>query len=412
MKTKAQFAAEMHLHLSAARVIADKVKSEKRDFTDEETKTVEAHLGEIALLEKMSAELDPDGEKEKKNERNQAVMDQVLKLGENMDQGWQPGHSKNGSKPGPWSKAFLEQHNRSGRKELLTPSGSVGVPSLGSTIPAAAERLETIIQAFQPITPLTESSVEYLREVVRTQNAVAVAAGAKKPQSVYELVEVDEPAATIAHLTEPIKRQYLDDATNLRRYLDSVLRQGLQLGLENELVNGSGVAPHMTGMLQTAMINVLINPGGVSPILLARQGQTLLELQSLPVDGMVYAIHPTTWEEMETTRTIDGEFVMNLEGSNRGAPINRSLRTLWGSPVVPTVAVDENVLLLWHRSAVELFERQAATVDWSENVTELIDGSPVTDFERNMIRFRAEGRWVLACYRPSGIVEIVIAEGS
>lgn len=417
MKTKNQLIAERRSHISAARKIADGAESEGRDFTAIEQKTVEAHLGEARLLSKQIDQLDPEDTEQRQKERDQDIYDQISELSKGMPGGVDRGAGGSVAKAGPWSKAFLANLNPANRKEFLTPSGGVGVPSLSATIPAAAERLETILQAFMPFTPLGEDGkggggISYLREVTRTHAAAAVADGEKKPQSTYELEEIQAPAETIAHLTEPIKRRYFDDYANLRRYLDTVLRQGVQLALEDEVINGSGVSPHLSSLLNTAGINVYVNPVDGNWLIAARGAQTILENQSLPIDGMFYAMNPDTWETLETLRTTVGNFEMNIEGGRQGVPINRTLRQLWGVPVVPAVSVPAYTAILWHRSAVELSEREGVRIEWSENVTTHIDGSPVTDFERNMLRFRAEGRYVLALYKPSAIVEILFEAGS
>jgi HK97 family phage major capsid protein len=409
MKTKAQLQAEMWSHLTAARVIADKVTAENRDFTDEERKTAEAHLGAIQWLEKQIADLDPEGEKQKQKDREKDITDQISNLGKDMPPQKVYGE---GAKGGKWSTAFLSKF--SGKKDFITPSGSVGVPSLSDTIPAAGERLETILQALNAI-PIDTGSAEYLREVLRQQNAAPVAAGAKKPTSVYELSEVVAPVETIAHLTESIPNQYLADYGNLRRYLDVVLRQGLQLALEYQLINGVGVSPQLQGMLTCPGINVLVPTTSTDPIVLARQAQTVLELLSLGTDGMYYAVHPMVWEGMETTRISVGSFEMNIEGTRQAAPINRSLRQLWGCPVIPCVGMPLTSMLLWHRSAVQLREREGVTITWTENFfipPDAYDETGSTGFEKNVTKFRAEGRWVFEIFKPDGIVEIDISSGS
>ena len=57
--------------------------------------------------------------------------------------------------------------------------------------------------------------------------------------------------------------------------------------------------------------------------------------------------------------------------------------------------------------SLRLVEREGVRVDWSENVYDPLfnEGAGATDFERNMLRFRAEGRWDLQIQRPRGIVE-------
>ena len=79
----------------------------------------------------------------------------------------------------------------------------------------------------------------YLREVRRTHNAAPVAAKGVKPTSYYELEKIEDRARVVAHLSEPIPRQYLDlaDSGALGRYLDAVLREGLQEGIEYQVLS-------------------------------------------------------------------------------------------------------------------------------------------------------------------------------
>lgn len=56
--------------------------------------------------------------------------------------------------------------------------------------------------------------------------------------------------------------------------------------------------------------------------------------------------------------------------------------------------------------------REEAAVDWSENTYDpnaLGDGDGASDFERNMIRFRCEGRFGFAVTRPAGVVKVSLA---
>ena len=392
----------MMVHLKAAQDLCDLCDHENRDFTNEERTEVQVHLGKARLLKDQIIALDPDSKK-KQQDQDEEMRKYILDLGEGIETRGGKG------KAGPWSTAFIKDRQKHSAKELLSPSGSVGVPALSATIPAAAEVLETILQVLRP-TPTSNSSVEYLREVTRTHAAAPVAAGAVKPTSVYELIEVDAPCEVIAHLSEPVKRQWLSDAANLQRYLDAVLRQGEQLALEDQVVNGSGTTPELQGML-TVNGHILLPWDNTSDaITMARRGITYLELQSLPVVDLVFCVNPLTWEGIELLQDVDIS-AYKMGGTNEGrAPIDRQRRMLWGVPVVPSVAVPEDTLLLFHKSAVELFEREGVTIDWSENTISLIDGSPVSDFTRNLIRFRCEGRYCLAIYRPEGIVEIVTAE--
>jgi hypothetical protein len=59
MKTEAELLAELRSHVFAARTIADLVEIEERDFSDDERKSVEAHLDKIHSLDKLIAKVEP-----------------------------------------------------------------------------------------------------------------------------------------------------------------------------------------------------------------------------------------------------------------------------------------------------------------------------------------------------------------
>jgi HK97 family phage major capsid protein len=401
MKTLEELKAELRIFTAAAKKIAELAEGENRNFTTQERSEVSTYLAKAKLVQDEIKALDPDGEKARQKENETEMRKYIEALGEGID-------TRGNGKAGPWSTAFIKDRQKHGAKELLTPSGSVGVPALSTTIPAAAEVLETILQVLMP-TPTSNSSVEYLRETVRTHNAAPVAAGAVKPTSIYTLEEIDAPCETIAHLSEPVKRQWLSDAANLKRYLDTVLKQGEQLALEAQVVNGSGTTPELQGMLTVSGRIYLPWDLLSDTIDMARKGITLLELMSLPTAGMVFCVNPTTWEHIELLADGYGTAYKMGQTTAGGAPIDRQKRQLWGVPVVPSVAVPEETILLFHKSAVELFERDAIVIDWSENTISIVDGSPVSDFTRNLIRFRCEGRYALCIYKPDGIVEIEVA---
>jgi len=397
MKTKEQLTAEVQGLLKAARDICDLADREGRDFTPEEREKVAGYLKSARELKSQIRDTEKAKDEEFKN--------YILELSEGLSNNVKgSGKGSSSKKGGAWSEAFRKSWD--GRKELLTPSGSVGVPALSSTIPAEGERLETILQVLPP-TPTDARSVEYLREVTRTQNAAPVADKGIKPTSVYELEEISAPVEVIAHLSEPVPRRYLSDYSNLERYLDVVLRQGLILELENQIINGDGISPNLEGML-TVDGHVVIPADGSDDFSLARKGITALELLALPTDELVFAIHPIRWEELELAKVNGGDYILQLD--SKPSPINRQRRQLWGVPVVPAVSMPTDRLLLFHRGSVELFEREQVNITWSENTISLVKGEPVSDFARNLIRFRAEGRWALAIHRPEAICEILLED--
>ena len=396
--------AELKSHLAAAAKIAKTASDENRGFTPEERRTAQEHLGAAQLLKQRIADADPDGAKAKQAAGDEEMRKQIAEFDAGFDFGATGGTRKSARPAGAWSKAFFA---KMGHKDFFTPSGTVGAPSLAQYLPAVGEKLETVLQVLTPI-QTGESAIKFLQEVERQHNAAPVATGAKKPTSTYEIVEVVAPLETVAHLSTPINRAHLADAPNLERYLDTVLRQGLILALENQLVNGSGETPELYGLL-TANGRVVLPPTpGDDLLAIARRAITVLELQSLSTDDMVFLIHPTVWEAFELTEsTPSGEY--KLDPGRQ--PINRARRTLWSVPVALSVAVPTDVIILFHKQAVNVYERETVRIDWSEGLA-TVDEQPHNLFEHNQVVFRAEGRWAQCIYKPDAIVEVQLDTGS
>lgn len=311
--------------------------------------------------------------------------------------------AKGRSGDGSWSKAVREHM---GAKAIMAPSGSVEAPSPTGMLAPLGDKVETLLQLI-PQEPLTDSDgFSYLQETVRTQNAAVVAAAALKPTSVYTLERKEDRARVIAHLSEPIPRQWLSDAQGLRRYLDTVLREGLLLALESEIIDGDGTGEHFTGMLATSGINV--QAWDTDILTTARKAQTTLELLSIAPGA--YVFNPTDWETIELSVDLQGKYQMTVAPDARQSlPVDRARRRLWGLPVALSTGLTAGVgLLVDFAGSTALFEREKVAIDWSEAT--VVDGTSA--FEKNLVVFRAEGRWGFAVTRPAGIVELDLGAGS
>lgn len=390
-----------------ASAIAELAKSEDREFSSAEQREVDAHLeaakGLRREIERLSE--DPHQVAGLKRDHNLVSLEEVAKL----DRMFAGENNSNGAK---WSDSFMKAlpyQPASGRKDLLPTSGSVTVGTMSDQIGELADRAETIIQ-FMQVEPHSGDAFAYLRETYRQHGAKPVETGGLKPTSVYELERVDDRIRTIAHLSEPISRNWLSDAPMLKRYLNGVLREGLQLELEQQILQGDGTGENMTGMLTTAGVQVIVFSADV--IETARRAITALEV--LPVAPTGWAIHPEDWETMELTTASGGEYL--LKDGSTTLPIDRAKRQLWGLPVALTLGLDEGTAVLadWE-TAVTLFEREGTRIDWSEafNVPAgAYDAKDTSGFERNLVKFRAEGRWGLAVNRPAAICEVRLEAGS
>jgi HK97 family phage major capsid protein len=85
--------------------------------------------------------------------------------------------------------------------------------------------------------------------------ATTVSNGAK-PESALTFQEVTFPVQTIAHWI-PITRRTLEDTPFMETYINGRLLDGLMRREDNEIINGDGVSPNLTGLLNTSGIQVL-----------------------------------------------------------------------------------------------------------------------------------------------------------
>jgi HK97 family phage major capsid protein len=319
------------------------------------------------------------------------------------------GYSRGSGRPGrpsvygnvSWGDAVVESITKGGRfNAAVLTGGSVAVPVPLRPEPVVIGRRVNFLRELIPADDAPGGQFSYMKQTVRTNNAAAVAPGSVKPTSIYSMVKVADRTRTVAHLSEPVPRQDLSDATLLGDFVDSELRYGLDLALDAQILSGAGTGENMTGILTTAGIQV--QAFATDALTTCRKAITLLQTAELVPTGFV--MNPASWEKCELLASS----TFAAQGNeNVPSPIGAMERSLWGVPVVVSTAVAANVAILgaWDTSSI-LFVTQDATVDWSEASYEVATTS--TDFQRNMVRFRAEGRWNIAVTRPLGFVNAAL----
>ena len=306
-----------------------------------------------------------------------------------------------------WGAAVLAEsnHSRYGAA-LLAPSGSVPV-----TVPLRTEaiiegRAVRFLRQLIPAEPAPGGAFAFMRQTVRTNNAAVVVKGGRKPTSIYTLERIDGTTRVVAHLSEPIPRSDIADAALLSAFVDGELRYGLDLGLDAEIISGAGGDSHMTGILASGLQT---QDPDIDILTTARMAVTKLQVVDLEPSGWV--LNPLDWEAIELAAT-----AAYASNSNQPAATDSMARRLWGVPVVVTNSMPAGTGLLgdFAGSAV-LYMTEEGTVDWSENTWDpdaLGEGDGASDFERNLIRFRAEMRANIGVTRPFGFVAVDLSTGS
>jgi HK97 family phage major capsid protein len=304
--------------------------------------------------------------------------------------------SASGLKAGYWSEPVRRYMEADGNTKALT-SGSIVVPALTSGLVTIPDRPRLVTDVI-PSQRLSATNIAaYLVETTRTHAAAEVAEGALKPTSTYTVSKVEEPARTIATLSEPVNRHDLEDARLLSSYVEGSLAAAVRLRLDTQVVSGDGTAPNLSGMLDRAGIQT--QAFSVSAIETARKA--LSKLYAIEIESGVYVIPIAIWEAIELAQQTSGAYALP------GGPVDVANRKLWGQRVVVSSVLTGTTGVLFAPEYTLLFERKGVAVDWSEAPVGSQAGHAA--FKSDELVFRAEGRWAFAVTKPTAIVQIAFA---
>jgi HK97 family phage major capsid protein len=234
----------------------------------------------------------------------------------------------------------------------------------------------------------SSNAIIYPRELTRTNNAAIVVEGAQKPESNVTFEEVTGTVKTIAHWL-PASKQILDDVPYLQSYINNILLDGLADVEDLQLLKGSGTGNDIEGILTAAAAYaapiVIANATRIDVLRLALLQAALT--RHLPT-GIV--LNPADWAHIELTKDTTGKYIFTNPTTEGGT-------TLWGKPVVETVAMDAGEFVVGpFSSGAQILDREDSNVTVS---TEDRD-----NFIKNMITIRAEERLALAIYTPASFI--------
>lgn len=235
----------------------------------------------------------------------------------------------------------------------------------------------------------TSNAIEYVQELLYTNNAAPVAELATKPESDLTFEMKSAPVATIAHWIKASK-QVLADAPMLQSYINGRLMYGLKLKEEQQLLKGSGVGLNLNGIYTqaTAYANPGVTVQAETPIDRLRLAMLQVALSEFDTDGIV--LNPIDWAGIELTKTTDNAYLF-------ASPTGQVAPTLWGRPVVATQAMTAKDFLVGaFRMGAQGWDREDANIEVSTE-----DGQ---NFVQNALTIRCEERVGLTVFRPKAFV--------
>jgi hypothetical protein len=311
-----------------------------------------------------------------------------------------------------WSKAVIDELG--GRTVRQRGTHSVVVPTVGGFLnawptdplrefdadktPNPAPRRLRFVTDLLEVRKVTEDGLSYIRQTVRTNNAAAVARHGQKPASIFELARVEDRTRTVAHLSEPIALQDLEDNRQLDGFIVDELVHGLKVGLDAEVVAGDGTGEHMSGFLTVITAEEAFDTDVATT---CRRAVTTLEESE--VEPQAWVMAPGDWEAIDLLYGVDGIPIV------KGTPVDRAARRLWSLPVLVSNAVTAGTALLGDFSGARLAVRSESRIDW-QTAGSVDDGAGgyYDMFDRNETKARAELRAVLEVLSVPKFIKVAL----
>lgn len=236
------------------------------------------------------------------------------------------------------------------------------------------------------------NSIIYMKESTFTNAAAPTAEGAAKPESTLVFTSVTEPVQKIAHWL-PVTEEMFEDVAGIQSYLDIRLRLGVELTEDDQLLNGSGTPPALTGLMNRAGLATAVARGtDTNADAIMKQIAAIETATNMAVDGIV--MNPTNWLTVALSKDANGGYMSG------GGPFANTIQpTLWGRPVALTSAIVANTALVGaFGTAAQLFRRGGIRVEATNSHQDF--------FVKNLVAVRSELREALAVYRESAFGKV------
>jgi hypothetical protein len=215
-----------------------------------------------------------------------------------------------------------------------------------------------------------------------------------KPKSNLTFESAQAPVRTIAHY-EVAHRNVLADEPQLQAVINNELLYGLRLEEDWQILQGTGTGEDLLGLLNTPGIQTYTqaNTSGTPAETKAdalRRAATKAALAYYDPSG--YVLHPYDWEDIELTKTTQGQYVLATNVAV-GAQTQA-----WRQPVVESPAMPEGTFVTgaWGLGA-QLYDRAQAAIRIADQHADF--------FIRNAVAVLAEQRLAFAVKRPESFVK-------
>ena len=412
MKTLRDEMLEMQEH---AKAIVSKALADERDMTDEEQAQFKAATAELDRLEaKQAARTRAQGVLEDLSRRPLPALPQsnghasaspaiiqpsgltyAKSYGAQFveSDGYLEFRAGGGPRGGGWSTSIIELKAPTGYPTM--PTFAPGILS-GITGPMPLPQPPMMLSLLATGT-LDGSVLAYLREKTWTNNAAIVAPGALKPESIKEFETIQQALAKIAHFVLVVDEMLMDVA-GLRTFIDNQMERGVLTKLEDQVLNGTGVAPNFMG-LRVVPGHLTVAAAAGAPLSSAILS-AIAQIQGAGYQPNGIVMNPTTFALVVGEASPNAGYYLG-PGAFQETPALR----FWGLPVVASAQMPAGEALVGAFST-------AATLFRKDGVQTQASNSHADYFVRDVTAIRCEIRAALAIYQPAAFAVVTGLEAA
>ncbi len=382
--------------IEAAQAIVDGAKAAVRGLTEEESAQVDAYLNNV---DELDVQIKAADEQQGRIKRLGALT--------RPETGDQPDEKQANDILAHFVKHLEPQLvGKKGQRfsvsapEFKAPVVTTGLsqPQFGEVVTLRLQR-PTVADLLLSGTISNGNAYTYFVEGAVAGGPAAVAENAAKPELAGQFTATTETLAKVAGWTKE-SDELLEDFPALHSVVRGRLLTRLAIAEENQILNGSGVAPNVRGLLNRVGIQTEAQGAPDTEADAIFRAITKVSTATfLPADFVV--MNPADYQTLRLAKDANGQYYGGgFFSGSYGVGGIQSMPNVWGIPTVVTTAIAAKTALVGSSQAAQVFRKGGVRVD--------VANQNEDDFINNRITTLVEERLLLACYYPAALVKVTL----
>jgi len=239
------------------------------------------------------------------------------------------------------------------------PTADVSVAFLKPGIIELPKRKLHIRQLLQGGGMDNKSTFNFVKETTTTGAPLPAAEGALKEEIALNLLEASVPAEWIAAFIR-ISRNMLDDVTGMTTFLNSRLPELLLRAEDNQLLNGNGTSPNLSGITDAGNFTAATGTGTIDWEQII---ESISQLEGYDREANGILVHPSNYWKMPLYKGTDNS--MYSQPAVVNITMNEGIIRIGGVPVFRSTAATPGQFIVgdWNQGA-NFITREPARVEF------------------------------------------------